>query len=470
MSKSLKVALVGLVVLVVLVLGGHYVSGLTFKSKYLAGVEWANQEFRKNPSTRDLKVNIQVENYEAGIFGATAQMKINFVAGSGTPVTLVFKEEIRHGLAAGFALGSVRSELEVPQEVAAGLRAVFGEDPLAGKSPLVIDAVIGWTGNASGRLESPRFTGKAGETEIKWEGISGEYTSTGSVRSGSFSGVWSLDAPGLSVQDGYRHVEVGHLRGKGDSARANGRSFYTGLSEASVDKFIYKEAEKNLAVENLKISTDVRETDGAVDLVAKYEIGKILANDTTIDAASLTVAFEKLDADALDALFASFESALPGEDSFETFSRVALQHRAAILRRKPVLAIRDSSVKLGAGSILLNARLSYAGENPEQFNPQTDLVLDADLGVTRALLVQEFSKKVREELTEEQGGTEEGAALEQLVASGVEQKIAELTETGYVADKDGKLTIALHMQGETVTLNGKPVEGNPLSALGSLPF
>jgi uncharacterized protein YdgA (DUF945 family) len=465
MSRSVKIAIAASV-LALLVFGGNYGIGLSFKSKYLELTEQANQELQKNPGLRDFNASFQVENYESGIFGATAQTRLTFTPLRGKPFSLVFKDHIRHGLGAGLSLGKVRAELEMPQEIAEALRIAFGEDPFAGKSPLVIDSAIGWTGKISGHIESPRFAGKAKATEINWGGINGDFTGN----AGNYGGVWSLEIPGLSVRDESEHVEISHLRGKGNSARANGRHFYTGLGEVSVDKFIYKkpEAERLLEVENVKVSTEVRETDGAVDFIINYAVGKMLANDKAIDAVSLTIALEKLDADALDAFVTAMETASQTELPTALLG-VATQHSAAILRRKPVLAIRDSSLKFKDGSFQVNARLSYTGEKPEQFNAKRDLSLDVELGVTRALLAQEFSKKAREELAEQNDDAEGAAISEQLVDTMVEQKIAELTGTGYVADKDGALTTTLHMQGETLTLNGKQLEdGNPLSALSEL--
>ncbi|MDR0633718.1 MAG: YdgA family protein [Azoarcus sp.] len=467
MSKSLKVIGVAVVVAGLVVVGGSYATGFFFKSGFQSHLERENLELQARSGD---KVGIQLERYEHGLFGATARTRV--MAG---PVAVLFiNHDIRHGLGTGFrAYGKVHSEVALPQEVSIAMNALFGGDPLGGQSPLTVESVIGWTGDNRHVIKSPDFKAKAmGIMNIAWGGIDGDIA----VRNGHRDIAWRINLPGFSMKDDKEKVEIGRLYSKGGIARAGEHLFWTGQMALEFDKIALDIRRKasfpsRFELRNLEFSTDTRDNDGLVESTFSIAFDKVAAAGETADAAKLTFAFEQIDADALDAFIKIVQSLQRKGGSIDpdAFGNALAAQQStlapAFLRRKPVIALKDSRIRLKQGDLRIDARLSYIGENPEQFDSERDLLLEANGGMSRALLAHLATSKMKdsfnaaiddeaidEALTEEMIG--------ELAAQLVDQQITELINQGYLIEKDGLLTATLRFQGATMTLNGKPWDEN----------
>jgi uncharacterized protein YdgA (DUF945 family) len=453
MSRSVKIAVVALVVAVLLV-GGNYALGFFFKGIFQTQIEETNRWWQSRSSG---KASIQVESYDFGIFGATARTRITL----GPQVVLFINHEIRHGLAAGLvSSGKVRSELELPQEVIGATHLLFGKDPFAGKAPITIDSAIGWTGNTHHRIDSPDFTGKAmGMVDVVWGGINGEF----SIGAGQRSVAWTLELPSLSIVQDKDRLEISRLYSKGDTAQAGTHLFRAGQLEWGLDKALFRTTTAQrgspFELENLKITFDTQENGGLVDLTAKFSLGRTLLEDTAVEAAESTFVIEHLDADAFDSFLKIVETLRKGSNATPKALGEALEQEPtlvpAIFRRKPVFTLKDSSIRFKQGEFRLNAQVRYVGENPaDRFVPERDLAFDVDGGISRALLADLIGSKASKQIATDDAQVEEVAKA--LVTQLVDQQLAELTNKGFLIEKDGLLTATLHIQDKTQTLNGAP--------------
>ncbi|MDR0736960.1 MAG: YdgA family protein [Zoogloeaceae bacterium] len=464
MGRLLKVAVVVIVAAGLLAVGGSYATGFFFRGGFQSHVEQASLQWQMHSGG---KASIRLERYELGIFGATAQTRVMM----GPTASILINHKIRYGLGTGFtSYGKVRTEVELPQEISGMARILFGSDLFGGRAPLAVDSVIGWTGDMRHRIESPGFTGKAkGVMDIAWGGIDGEI----SIGPGRRSVAWRLELPGFSMANNKNRIEIGRLHTKGDTARAEAHLFWIGQAELGIDKLVIQIKDKlektkrdllpHVELENLKLSSDTRENSGSVDSTVTFSLDRAVAADDTLDAAQWTLAVENLDADALDAFLKIVETFRQGDN--EVTPQVladALKQEpaltAAFLRRKPVIALKDGGVRLKQGDFRLNARLSYAGDNPEQFDPERDLLIEANSDISRALLAHLISGKVSSQM-ENNDTPLDGAQTEEMgrtfIAQLVDLQIAEWVNKGFLIEKDGLLTTTLRIQNKTRTLNGK---------------
>jgi uncharacterized protein YdgA (DUF945 family) len=143
---------------------------------------------------------------------------------------------------------------------------------------------------------------------------------------------------------------------------------------------------------------------------------------------------------------------------------------AAFLRRKPVIALKEASLRMPQGEFRASIRASYIGENPDQFDPERDLALDVEGSVSRPLIVYLLRREASKQMAAIDDAQTEEVLQEfvtQLVEQQVDQQINEMTEKGVFVEKDGVLTATLHIQGKTRILNGKSLDEKEIGGLFS---
>ncbi|MDR3159595.1 MAG: YdgA family protein [Zoogloeaceae bacterium] len=457
MSRSLKMVGVTVVLAGLLAVGGSYAVGVFFKKDFQERVERANRWLQ----TRSIRnIGVQVESYDSGLFSATARTRVTLES----ETMLTVKHDIRHGLGTGLAsFGTIHSEVELPQGLSEVARALFGGELFEGKAPFTVDSAIGWTGGKRLRIESPRFAGKArGVMGIDWGGIDGEIT----MDSGHKNIAWRIEAPGLSMTDGKNKVEIGRLYTTGDTVRPGTRYFRVGQMELGLDKFVAHMEEGKLRrdfpdpleMENLKLSSDIRENGETIDSALTFSIGKSLTEEVAVDEAKWTFAVENLDADALDTLTRIIETSWQedGKTLADALKGQESTLASALLRHKPVIALKEASLRLAQGEFRASARVSYIGENLDldRFDPERDLAIDVECSVSRTLLAYLIGLEASKQMAIGDAQTEE--ALKAFATQFVDQQINELMNKGIFVEKDGLLIATLHFQDKTLTLNGKP--------------
>lgn len=347
---------------------------------------------------------IAKREYHRGIFSSTVQTtyhlslpvaKAAFVKNSLDSWQLTVRSVIHHGPLPGLrtvALATVDSDLELPAQVSQSVKAVLG-----GRSPLEAHGRIGWFGGATTSFTSPAFTLKLenGAT-VNWRGISGTGTSSDGLA--TWSG--NAAAPGLTVDYGATHAEVGTV-----SFTADMRRIYDTLNIGKVSLKVAGatvhsgELDRDLTLKGLTLGMVSSQSgdyvDSAVELIADVletkqfsasQIGYAVSFNHVHgpSLAALTTAIRQGQREALGADKEAWQAKL--RDSFR-------DHGIDVLLHEPVIEIPRIGFVMPEGEMRLSAKLSAPGLKREDLQGPAlaaailqHLKARADLSVDVALL------------------------------------------------------------------------------------
>jgi uncharacterized protein YdgA (DUF945 family) len=389
-------------------------------------------------------IKVTLADYQRGVFSAKARTELALTHFGENPVMLSFNHSIRHGPMLPFAsASSIRSELKPAEEFSTLLVDAFGSDPFGGKPPLTVKTTVGWGGESSSRIVSPKFKAatKNNQVWLSWDGLDGEFM----ISSGHSRIKTNAVMGGLSIGSGKDRFETGRATLQGDMAKAKGYdTLFVGTSSLALDKFSFHDTDEDtgatraFAVEDVRGETGMALADGTLDIKIRFDSGKAVMDDkleTAIDKLGATFLYENIDAQALEAIL---QAVLGHEDPFLVLEKQA----EALMQREPAFSVTDISIGWPEGMIVGNFRIAYTGDGDlDQFSLgdlAVDLQFDLPTEPINRLLKEQASRGYTEE-------TREQVAM-----------INAMINRGVLVEKDGVLSIDASLKGGALSLSGKP--------------
>lgn len=440
--------------------GGSYVIGGHIESGFKDNVAAMNSG----------GLQVRIIDYRRGLFGAEARTMWTLNDGD-EPLDFSVTHRIDHGpLPAGKA-AQIRSELVVPEALA----DTFGS-ALQGRAPLGVLTLAGWRGELQHRISSPDYKGKVGDDlDLVWGGISGEFTvsADGSHASGS------IEAPGLDVrdQDGSALV-IERVALTVDSVRPQPYRFWIGPSSMSVARASFRAGGQALfELDTLQIGSQAALDGDVVNMSVDFGVAKAAGGGEAVEELSVSLALERIDAGALDAIarIAELAGKEPGgiEAQQARLMTGLLEQLPVLLTRAPAIEVKRMGARLAEGPAEFGARIAYTGKGEAgAFDPVSDLTGNLRLSLPRGLLARlvELNERqtIRDYLDEMEIDAEE-QEVEDAVRAAVTERLAGMTGGGLMQEKDGLLTTALVYKAGAFEVNGRPLQPGELGALG-LPF
>ncbi|MGE8396583.1 MAG: DUF945 family protein, partial [Comamonas sp.] len=146
-----------------------------------------------------------------------------------------------------------------------------------------------------------------------------------------------------------------------------------------------------------------------------------------------------------------------------------LRSLPVLLAGKPEIAITRLALETPEGPAEMRARIAYAGQTPEAFNPLTDLHMQMHAQIPKIIMAQLFDAKVRSDYLElleqlEQEWDEE--QLQTAVNDGVGKRLKGLLELGAIKDSGTLFSADAELKEGEFTLNGQPSELRNLLQMG----
>jgi uncharacterized protein YdgA (DUF945 family) len=414
-------------------------------SRYLAGRS-TEETFRDNmKEMAEYGAKVTVLDYKRGIFSGKASTRWVLARSGKEPVTLFFNHSIKHGpLLPLTSIARIRSELAPSKELTALLIDTFGKDPFGGKTPLTVESTHSLDGETYTRIVSPKFEIPAGEGQVplSWGGLNGRITANSNFSKMKMRVV--MDGLSMSGND-KDQFQMGRATLQADIKRARDHEhLFDGTSSLVLDKLLLMSADEDtgeihgFALENARGETGTAIRNGALELKIRFNAGVLSMGDKSeiiIAKPGVTLLFENIDAQALETVLrATREEGRP----ISAF----LEQTETLLKRKPVISIKDVSAGWPEGATKGNFRLAYTGDgNLDQFSLgdlAIDLQFNQPLEPINRLLAEQASQGYAEE-------TKERVAM-----------INAMISKGVMTEKDGVLNVDASLRDGALRLSGKP--------------
>ncbi|MDR2689655.1 MAG: YdgA family protein [Azoarcus sp.] len=438
---SVKVIASVVIVAAVAAVGGSYVTGSQVEEGFR---EKLTETFK--PASG---ITVQVVEYDRGIFGATARTQWSLSpAGKSSEVSFTVNHKITHGpLPAVSAFARIRSEPELPNEVASFVKSKFGDTPL-----LVIDSTLGWSGKVSHHFAVPKYEGdEPGLGKVSWKGVEGDI-----ALSDHGNRIQArIDVPGLSISEKNNNIQIDNIVLEGEQSRTQQyRSIWVGSSAMEINKVaINLNDAPPFGLDTLKVTSNAVLKGEVFDASVGLSAARLQVLGETVEQTGLTYGLENMDAAAFDKLMHAIEELQPNLDE-QTVLPLLLEQVPALLERKPAFVLRDIRAKFAEGEAKGDLRIAYVGAGKvDEFNPTTDLVGELHFSLPHALITRLAAEKLQQEVVEEEEDDDGDEVIN--FEEQIEQQIAVLVDIGLLEKNNGTLSISASFKDGTFGLNGK---------------
>ena len=397
--------------------------------------------------------NAEDENSEAD---TATEKKPSASAEALKPLIITFVNHISHGPFAGGkpALGIIETTFEFDEKATQEIAKVFGN-----KKPLEMVTTLGWNGGGTGTISSPATIApfQRGTTEMNWQGLTGNVDFT----KGMATYKANFTAPGISIKNSAKNEEIRIVgmqmvsdkkRLKEDSMLFLGKDTGTIKSISGIGQ---AEGGKGFTLEDVTYTSDMNESAGFADMIAKMGAAKLLVATDSYGPVHYDFSMKHLKADVLEQLFKSFGEIYSGKHKTqEEFTAAALapwkKFGPELLKHNPELIIDRISFAMPEGEAKLNANVKIPGATTEELANPFMLVGKIDASAEIAL---------PEALVAKLAGSGNKTAEEQAAAKAMfEQQIAGLEQEGYVTRENKILKSRLKFKDGKATINDKPFQ------------
>lgn len=281
--------------------------------------------------------------------------------------TLILDHQIKHALAAGQSLLSVRTVPRIPEghprEVA---RKLFGE-----RAPLVVDYRMRLDGTSVADVTSPSTNGvrelEAGAVE--WQGLQGRIT----VAAGGGSANYDFTAPGLRIEPNSGDLEsasLGSVRMEGAFEESRFDDIWVGAGSFVIDHARAASAEEgDVSVSGIELSEEVSLKQDLVEVRLDGRIAEIVGPEASLRNARLVLSLDRMVPELVQAMQTMSRESAQAESEAErqrimrqVIGRVPWGKVAAA---EPVFAIETLEADAGEGSVKASGKAGLHAPPPE---------------------------------------------------------------------------------------------------------
>lgn len=372
------------------------------------------------------------------------------------PITLRVLSHIKHGPFAGGgpALAKIDSELVFEDKVQQELNKAF-----AGKKPLTLSTVMGWSGGGTTTVNSPaaNVSLQQGAATLDWHGLQGKVDFTKDMASYRAD----VSSAGLEIVGGPKKetMKIGALQIQSDKKRLGESAFlYTGKDNGTIKEMSFSsgaEPSKAFALKDIAYVGDMTEAGGFVDMIAKMGAKNFAIGAETYGAAHYDFSLKHLHAATLEKLIKGFGEFYSGkhktaEDVMAASMAPWKNYGPEMLKHNPEFIIDRISFTTPEGEAMLKAKVKIPGATAEDIaNPMTlipKIDASADLALPEALVAKLAGAGKQ---TEE----EKAAAAEMM-----QQQLQSSEQQGYIVRADKMIKTHFEWKNGKGMVNGKPLQ------------
>lgn len=467
----------------VVLLGAAYVAstwyvGKEAQSMIADAVEKTNERAVKmlGPDLSSARFNIEIRDYQRGLFSSTAQYVIHFVDSDGAPLEYVLQDRLEHG---PFPLAAVRDGKLAPMLAYSQAEMVVTPaiqewfDPKQGQTPLHVETQVGFGGQGTSHWTfAPLETSRA-ERRASFSGgyvdvvFSDDFNN--SVATGHF------DLYSLTDNASGEKIEVRDINLNSTTTMVADKHF-DHHGAAQVKSLIFSEGPDASAVEVGDLGVEVTSTQkaGFLDARVQYDTARILVDGADLGQMTAAAAVTQLDIDALGDLQATYAAmgAQRGPDTEAGFlltadEQLILQDKLRpILAAAPTFSLEPILWKNAGGESQASAVVAVRDpgtiETANAAQLLQELIAHAtlDVAIERSMVVELFQQVGAGDGTDATQAGELGGKL-------FDEYADLLTQLGLTTLTDGTLTLALNASPakDQITLNGDVINTEQLMML-----
>lgn len=334
------------------------------------------------------------------------------------------------------------------------------------QAPLEWTTTASWSGKTVHSLRSPDFSTRFEDgSSLTWGGLHSEWSL--SAQRTAAQGFVRMPLLQIQVEDG-SGMDLEDVAITFDVHMPAPFNFWLGPSDMRVGLIALHNAETatHVKLQQLAIHSTSTLQDQRVQMALQTQVAKLHMPGYQLDNLALDMHFQHVDAQWLDT-FMAWMQRNPQDD--EEQGNALLHSLPALLAGQPEFAITRLGADTPDGPAQLSARVTYAGQQPEAFNPLIDLQAHVRATVPQAVVRQLLEGKVRSdylELLEQLGQELDDAALQAAVDDGVRKRLQALLELGVMHREGTAFSAEVELEQGEIKLNGQPQELQNLLQMG----
>ena len=443
----------------VLCAGALAIAGALGTSYYTGGrIQQAFEQTADTWSSED-GFAVRVLEYQRGLVTAHAQTLWSFADAENT-YDIVVTHDIVHGPWPLGRAGKVVSRFVLPEDSEPEL-----VEALQDRAPLEWVTLVGWQGNTTHAMTSPHFTAHfADGSTLTWGGLKADWTL--SAEQHAAQGQVRMPVLRLKSEDGSR-MDLEDAELAFDSRIPEGHSFWDGPASFKLGllSVLNPGDDSAFKIQQLQMDSTTRLQDQSVDMGLDTRMAKLETPTYSASELVASVQLKRIDATWLD----EWMRWAQGNGAAEDQGIALLRSLPTLLAGKPEFAITRLGMQTPDGPAELSARLAYVGQQPEAFNPATDIEGQFKALLPQPMLVQLLDAKVRSDyltLLEQLGQEMSEEQLQAAVNDGVVKRMKTLLSQGVVEKRGDALEATLEFSQGSFKLNGRPQPLQHLLGIG----
>lgn len=459
--------------------GSAWYVGKQAQTTIREGVTQTNDRVLKmiGPDLNSSHFNIEIRDYERGVFSSTAQYVVHTRDSDGSPIEYVLQDHLQHGPFPWAALseGKLAPMLAYSQaqmQVTPAVQEWF--DAHQGQTPLSIKTQVGFDGRGVSYWMFSPFEISRDQRRVSFSGGYIEIVFSNEFNNNVATGHFDLYAFTDSVTG--EKVEVRDISLNSTTERMADRQIEH-RSTAQIKTFTVAGSPDTQPVEMNELDVEVSSAQkgGFLDAHVRYDIARILVEGADLGQMTASGSITQLNLDALSRLQASYAemAAERGPDTEPGFlltqdEQLVLQEMMRpILAAAPTIAVDPVVWKNSSGqsqaSVFLALRDPGELDSANAARLLQKMLANAklDLAVDRAMVVEFFQQVAASEDTDRSQAGESGGQL-------FDEYADLLTQLGITQLENNTLTLALDAfpSEDKIVLNGEAMTTEQLMVLG----
>ena len=428
-------------------------------SYYSGGkIQTAFEHTAETWSTED-GLTVQLMEYDRGWLRSHAQTIWSF-AREEDSYDIRVTHDIVHGPWPMGQAARITSRFELPQDSDPQLLQALQQ-----RAMLEWVTTASWSGATRHTLSSPSFAVDFEDgSALPWGGLQGQWTLSASHDHAQ--GSVQMPALRASVDDGSL-LDMADAGVQFDARLPLGHSFWEGPLTFQLGGLTLASPQdlRPFKLQQLRMESTTRLSDQRVAMGLQAQLALLETPAYSARDLAAEIQLQRIDAHWLDTWMRWAQT--NGQDEAQT---MALLHSLPdLLASQPELRIPRLSLQTPDGPATLSARLAYAGQQPDNFNPATDLEGHLSTQLPQSLVMQLLEARVRSDylqLLEQLGHEMEEDQFQAAVNDGVGKRMKALIRQGVVQRRGDMFGAELEFSQGGFKLNGQPQPLQMLMGIG----
>lgn len=408
--RKTKVVLGGVALIIVAYSGSAWYVGKEAQKAIVQGVDQANERVVKmlGPDLGSTHFNVQIRDYQRGVFSSTAQYVIQTTSSYGEPMEYVLQDNLQHG---PFPLSALRvgklspmlAHSQVDMLITPDVEDWF--DLRQGQTPLHIETQLGFGGKGFSQWTLAPFEASRAERHVSFSGGHVRVVFNDGFNNNSATG--HVDSYVLNDHVTGEKIELRDISLSG-TAQIIAEGQFDHHSQAQINTLTITDdaGTSPVVIEDLDVSLSSEQRAGFLDAQWRYDFNRILLAGEDLGHMTAGGALKTLNLEALSDLQVTYAemAAQRGPDTEPGFlltpqEQLVLQEKLRpILAAEPSFFIEPLVWKNAAGQSQASASIVMRDPGETQDANVVEVLREAiataklDMTISRSMVVQFFQQ------------------------------------------------------------------------------